>query len=106
MKTNLKFDNRFINELPGDPESGSQRRQVHKACYSFIDPTPVKAPSLVSFANEVAELIDLDEEDCQSDEFLKAFAGNKILDGMQPYAMCYGGHQFGNWAGRLGDGRA
>ena len=29
-----------------------------------------------------------------------------MLSGMQPYAMCYGGHQFGNWAGQLGDGRA
>ncbi len=33
-------------------------------------------------------------------------SGNLVLDGMNPYAMCYGGHQFGNWAGQLGDGRA
>ena len=105
MKT-LKFDNRFVNELPGDSVTGSQRRQVHNACYSFIDPTPVKTPAMVSYAIEVAELLGLDESDCQNDEFLHTFAGNKVLEGMQPYAMCYGGHQFGNWAGQLGDGRA
>ncbi len=102
----LKFDNRFVNELPADSQTGSKRRQVHKACYSFVNPTPVKAPSLVSYASEVSELLDLSKDDCQSEKFLQAFAGNNTLDGMQPYAMCYGGHQFGNWAGQLGDGRA
>ncbi len=33
-------------------------------------------------------------------------SGNRVLPGMDPYATCYGGHQFGNWAGQLGDGRA
>ena len=42
----------------------------------------------------------------QSPELLNALAGNALIDGMEPYAMCYGGHQFGNWAGQLGDGRA
>ena len=102
----LEFDNRFVNQLPADPATGSARRQVHKACYSLINPTPVAAPALVSYAQEVAEKIGLKEADCESEDFLQAFAGNKILQGMQPYAMCYGGHQFGNWAGQLGDGRA
>ena len=34
------------------------------------------------------------------------FGGNALIDGMQPYAANYGGHQFGQWAGQLGDGRA
>ena len=106
MLQKLKFDNRFINELPADPETGNARRQVSQACYSFIKPTSVKSPSLVSHAQEVAELLDLSAEDCQSNEFLQTFVGNQLLEGMQPYAMCYGGHQFGNWAGQLGDGRA
>ncbi len=38
--------------------------------------------------------------------FAEVFAGNRLLDGMDPYATVYGGHQFGNWAGQLGDGRA
>lgn len=37
---------------------------------------------------------------------VNAFSGNGVLAGMEPYAMCYGGHQFGHWAGQLGDGRA
>ncbi|NND00394.1 MAG: YdiU family protein [Gammaproteobacteria bacterium] len=102
----LSFDNRFVKELPADGNTGSARRQVHNACYSFIEPTRVSAPGLVSYAREVAQLLDLDDADCQSEEFLQVFAGNKMTAGMQPYAMCYGGHQFGNWAGQLGDGRA
>jgi uncharacterized protein YdiU (UPF0061 family) len=42
----------------------------------------------------------------QSPAFAEVFGGNALLPGMQPYAACYGGHQFGNWAGQLGDGRA
>lgn len=102
----LKFDNRFNTQLPADSDNSSARRQVHKAAYSFIAPTPVSGPILVSAAKEVAALIDLTEEDCQSADFLSVFSGNQPLPGMQPYAMCYGGHQFGNWAGQLGDGRA
>ncbi|MFT5171165.1 MAG: hypothetical protein ACI9BD_000937, partial [Candidatus Marinamargulisbacteria bacterium] len=45
-------------------------------------------------------------QDCQTDTFTNVFAGNELLNGMKPYAMCYGGHQFGHWAGQLGDGRA
>ncbi len=43
---------------------------------------------------------------CESDDFTQVFSGNHLLPGMDSYAMCYGGHQFGNWAGQLGDGRA
>jgi len=102
----LNFDNRFVNELPADPIKDNHRRQVSKACYSFVTPTPVKAPRLISIAHEVAQDLDLSNTDTASEAFLKSFAGNELLDGMQPYAMCYGGHQFGNWAGQLGDGRA
>ena len=38
--------------------------------------------------------------------FAEVFVGNRLLPGMKPIATCYGGHQFGNWAGQLGDGRA
>ena len=102
----LTFDNRFSNHLPADPISDNSRRQVHNACYSWVAPTKVSAPTLLSFSKETAKLLGLSEDDCHSNEFLNAFVGNALLDGMQPYAMCYGGHQFGNWAGQLGDGRA
>jgi len=103
---NLKFDNRFVNLLPADPQTDNTRRQVHNACYSFVEPTKVSAPELVSFSQDAAQLIGLSKADCLSDEFLQIFSGNDTLDDMQAYAMCYGGHQFGNWAGQLGDGRA
>ncbi len=106
QKPFLNFYNRFVNELPADPDRSNNRRQVHNACYSFVNPISTKKPELVSHSKEAAELINLSEASCQSDEFLNAFSGNALLEGMQPHAMCYGGHQFGNWAGQLGDGRA
>ncbi|MBX9604639.1 MAG: YdiU family protein [Gammaproteobacteria bacterium] len=102
----LRFDNRFVAELPADPETQNFRRQVAGACYSRVAPTPVAAPALVACAREVAALMDLDERSCQDADFTAVFAGNALLPGMDPYATCYGGHQFGHWAGQLGDGRA
>ncbi len=102
----LKFDNRFVNELPGDPDLTNSRRQVSEACYSRALPTKVIAPKVIAYAREVAELIGLDPSECATDQFAQVFGGNQLLDGMDPFAMCYGGHQFGNWAGQLGDGRA
>ncbi|HEC60519.1 hypothetical protein LCGC14_0957020 [marine sediment metagenome] len=102
----LSFDNRFVENLPADTETDNHRRQVMSACYSFVDPTKVAAPKLVAFSSEVASLLDLSEEACLSDDFTQVFAGNQLLAGMRPHAQCYGGHQFGNWAGQLGDGRA
>jgi uncharacterized protein YdiU (UPF0061 family) len=102
----LRFDNRFIQSLPGDPIRENRTRQVEGACYSRVMPTPVRAPQLVTFADDVAAQLDLTAEDCRSAPFLAAFSGNELLPGMEPFAMCYGGHQFGHWAGQLGDGRA
>ena len=102
----LRFDNRFVDRLPADPSRQNRRRQVSNACYSLVNPTPVNSPSLVGWSREMLTELGLSEQDCQTDEFLQVFAGNKLLEGMQPHAMCYGGHQFGHWAGQLGDGRA
>ncbi len=102
----LSFDNRFVRELPADPTADNYRRQVTGACYSFVQPTPVRSPQLICAATEVADLINLDHAELKTDLFSQIFSGNKILSGMQPHACCYGGHQFGNWAGQLGDGRA
>ena len=102
----LTFVNRFTGELPADPILINKRRQVAQACYSRVLPTSVARPELVAYSSEVAELLELSEAACQSEEFAAVFAGNQQLPGMDPFAMCYGGHQFGNWAGQLGDGRA
>jgi len=102
----LKFDNRFTCNLPADPKSTNTLRQVFQACYSRVLPTPVATPQLVAYSSEVAELLDLEFDPEVPNDFASVFVGNKLLDGMDPFAMCYGGHQFGNWAGQLGDGRA
>ena len=102
----LPFDNQFTRTLPADDETKNFRRQVSEACFSRVMPTQVARPQLVAYSREVADLLELKHADCESDAFAAVFAGNQILDGMDPFAMCYGGHQFGNWAGQLGDGRA
>lgn len=102
----LRFDSSFQRDLPEDPERGPRRRQVLSACFSSVEPTPVTGPRLVAYSAEAAQLIDLSPADCESPLFLDVFSGNRLLPGMRPYAACYGGHQFGNWAGQLGDGRA
>ena len=102
----LSFDNRFTAALPADPEAGNSRRQVVGACYSRVAPTPVPAPSLLAHSAEMFDLLGFDAELAHDPEFAAVFGGSTLLDGMDPHAHCYGGHQFGNWAGQLGDGRA
>ena len=102
----LAFDNRFVRELPADQEAANFRRQVAGACYSRVRPTPVARPKLIAYSMEVAQLLDLPDEVGRTPEFAEVFSGNRVLPGMDPHATCYGGHQFGNWAGQLGDGRA
>jgi uncharacterized protein YdiU (UPF0061 family) len=102
----LEFDNRFLRELPGDPEEGPRVRQVRGALWSRVHPTPVAAPRLLAWSPECAELLGLGAADAAEPRFAEVFGGNALLPGMEPYAANYGGHQFGNWAGQLGDGRA
>lgn len=102
----LNFDNRFIRELPGDPLTVNQTRQVNAAFWSIVTPTPVPHPQLIANSVEVAALLGLTPTDLQQPEWVAALSGNGLLDGMSPFATCYGGHQFGQWAGQLGDGRA
>ncbi len=102
----LSFDNRFVSCLPADKQQGSKARQVYGALYSRVEPTPVSRPKTIICSPEVLDLLELDREVCHSKEFAEVFSGNRLLPGMEPHASVYGGHQFGNWAGQLGDGRA
>jgi uncharacterized protein YdiU (UPF0061 family) len=102
----IVFDNRFVNELPGDPIKENRRRQVHGACYTRVRPAKVSSPKLLAHSAEVAKLLGLSRQADINTYFPELFSGNRLLRNMDPYAMCYGGHQFGNWAGQLGDGRA
>jgi len=102
----LNFDNRFINELSGDMAGSNQPRQTQQVCWAESNPTPVIQPTLLAYSREVSRFLDLSDECIKSAEFLAAFSGNQLLPGMEAYSTCYGGHQFGQWAGQLGDGRA
>lgn len=102
----LPITSPFTAELPEDPAGGQGRREVRGALFSKVAPTAVKAPRLVAGSRECAELIGLSPAAFASDDFAAVFGGNALLKGMDPFAMTYGGHQFGHWAGQLGDGRA
>src|SRR5690606_31033243 len=102
----IHFDNALLRELPGDPEAGPGVRQVHGALWSRVDPAPVAAPRLLAHSHEVAARLGFGADDVASPEFARVFRGNALLPAMAPHAANYGGHQFGHWAGQLGDGRA
>lgn len=103
---NLKINNRFTAELPADSNEQNEVRAVSNALFSYVNPTKPTNPKLIHASEEVAELVGISAEEIQSEAFLNAFSGKEILPDTRPYAMCYAGHQFGNWAGQLGDGRA
>ena len=100
------FDHWYVNDLPGDPDDRVISRQVEAAGHSPVEPTPTSDPKLVAFSAEVAEMLGVDQASVESELFARVFSGNELLPGMVPFAANYGGHQFGNWAGQLGDGRA
>lgn len=106
LQNKFTFNNRFVDNLPADSEPEKYPRQVHGAAYSFVMPTSVIAPHIIALDNELAAALGFSEPDVADPLFRDVMAGNALLDGMAPYAMNYGGHQFGNWAGQLGDGRA
>lgn len=102
----LKIKNTFTESLPADTETTNEVRKVFNACYSFVNPTKPSNPSLIHLNEKVANEVGINHTDLNSTEFLDIVSGNKILENSKPFAMCYGGHQFGHWAGQLGDGRA
>ena len=102
----LRFENTFVRDLPADPVSTNVPRQVSNADYTRVDPTPVAEPRLLAWSDSMGKLLGIDRPRSSKDEMVEVLAGNRVLPGMQPYAARYGGHQFGQWAGQLGDGRA
>ena len=103
--TPLRFDNRFVRALPGDPILTNVPRPVRNALYTRIEPTPVAAPRLLAWSDELGAQLGVGRP-APEGPLAEVFAGNRLLPGMEPYAARYGGHQFGHWAGQLGDGRA
>jgi uncharacterized protein YdiU (UPF0061 family) len=98
MICKLNLENSFVERLPGDG-----------GAYEPVRPAPVSSPEILCWSKDAAQLIDLDDkcpEECPDEcAEVQIFSGNILCQNMKPYAARYGGHQFGSWAGQLGDGR-
>jgi uncharacterized protein YdiU (UPF0061 family) len=100
----LKFKNEFVNNFDGDESGDKTPRQTPKKFYSKAVPTPVKKVTLLAWSEDLANELEIERPIDEHD--IDILGGNLITPSMYPYAACYAGHQFGNWAGQLGDGRA
>ncbi|QDQ26118.1 YdiU family protein [Chitinimonas arctica] len=78
-------------------------RQLGAAFFSEVEPTPLASPRMLAWNGALAEELGLVP---QGDDAAAIFAGNQPLIAQTPIATVYSGHQFGVWAGQLGDGRA
>lgn len=84
----------FDNSYAGLPEG----------FYTRLGPTPVKAPTMLAFNDDLAKLLGIDTGDLA--DAAQVFGGNVVPDGAAPLAQLYAGHQFGSFNPQLGDGRA
>ncbi|HEX8376779.1 MAG TPA: YdiU family protein [Pedobacter sp.] len=98
------YRNDFVSAFDGDESGSAQPRQTPGVFYSKAVPTPVKQPFLLAWSEELAEQLHIQKPINQSE--IDILGGNLVTPTMYPYAARYGGHQFGHWAGQLGDGRA
>ena len=93
MKLNeLKLTNPYL-ELPAE-------------CYDRVAPSPLEKPFLIHANKDVAKILNIDESELQTEDFVKFLNGEHEVEGSDTFAMCYAGHQFGHFVPRLGDGRA
>ncbi|KAL8986599.1 MAG: hypothetical protein Q9177_004122 [Variospora cf. flavescens] len=120
----LPKSNVFTSSLPSDPEfktpSDSYKapredlgpRMVKGALFTFVRPEETSDPELLGISPAALRDIGIRSGEENTSDFKSLVAGNKILwdpsteKGIYPWAQCYGGYQFGSWAGQLGDGRA
>jgi uncharacterized protein YdiU (UPF0061 family) len=99
------FQNSFVDELRGEIASSNRPRPVPGYCYSVVAPTAVRDPHLLAWSDDLAAVLGLDRP-AERGPAVDLLAGNLVTPSMRPFAARYGGHQFGSWAGQLGDGRA
>jgi len=115
----------FTSSLPPDskfptpaashmtPREDIEPRQVKGALFTWVRPEEAKEPELLSVSPAAMRDLGIREGEEKTEEFRQTVAGNRLLgwdaekeEGGYPWAQCYGGWQFGSWAGQLGDGRA
>ncbi|XP_072290564.1 selenoprotein O1 isoform X2 [Eucyclogobius newberryi] len=103
----LPFDNQALKKLPLDPSEEPGVRQVKGACFSRVNPQPLTKPRFVAVSPQALTLLGVSGDEVLNDprgpEYL---SGSKVMPGSEPAAHCYCGHQFGQFAGQLGDGAA
>ncbi|CAJ1057127.1 selenoprotein O1 [Xyrichtys novacula] len=103
----LGFDNLALRKLPLDLSEEPGVRQVKGACFSKVKPEPLTKPRFVAVSHEALALLGLNGEEVVNDPLGPEYlSGSKIMPGSEPAAHCYCGHQFGQFAGQLGDGAA
>ena len=91
---------------PDDLLFGNSFAQLPPATYTRLMPTPLPAPYFVASSAAAAALVGLEPADLARQDFVDVFTGNSVPESAEPLAAVYSGHQFGVWAGQLGDGRA
>ena len=89
-----------VNSFDNKPQT------TRKTNYVYVNPTPVKNPSFLSISSEACKMFGLSINDVNNDESLEVISGNAQVPDFPAISHCYCGHQFGNFAGQLGDGRA
>lgn len=103
----LHFDNQALKKLPLDTSEESGVRQVKGACFSRVTPQPLTRPHFVAVSPQALALLGLRGEEVLNDPLGPEYlSGSKVMPGSEPAAHCYCGHQFGQFAGQLGDGAA
>lgn len=93
----------FIKKFPGDFSGNPVQRNTPKVLFSTVSPAGFEKPELIIFNAKLSEEIGLGGYEEKDLNFL---VGNNLPENIHSYATAYAGHQFGNWAGQLGDGRA
>lgn len=104
--SDTKMLNIFTSNLPKDPLNTRVPRQVRNACFSLCEIDSFPNVKLVSLSDSVMHMLGLEVKSPSDIEALFRNEDHPIRNTQHSYAMCYAGHQFGNWAGQLGDGRA
>jgi len=103
VQKSVEIRSDFTGALPGETRTANYPHQVYDSVWSKTQPTPASSPKLVSHIEEMTQMLGVDTNE---PEIAARFTGSMLDDTQVPYSTRYGGHQFGNWAGQLGDGRA
>lgn len=101
MKLNL-ITQKFTKLFPGDLSGNTMQRQTPEVIFCSVKPADFIKTELIDFNENLSVEIGLGNLESDKD-FL---AAQNLPDNVETYATAYAGHQFGNWAGQLGDGRA